>query len=278
MPRSPRMRRTSTVCWLPHALANILLRCASMLLATRTPTVIRATARAPCGAGETGSSTRSIATLASIAITAPRRRADPWRKSFVWNTWRTGLKPPPRSGSASRWGARCHDHKFDPLSQKEYYQFFAYFNNVQEKGMVWNFGNEDPLIPAPTREQELQLEELASDLAKAQSEWLALDARIQQEQLEWERGLVGDPTADWAPEQGLAAYAPRRPAPGPIVHRRLDRRPAQAGGRGDRLRRRPRWQGCSLRRHQVHRSWQDRSLQLPRSTERRRLDLSHKRQ
>ncbi len=45
--------------------------------------------------------------------------------------------------------ARCHDHKFDPLPQKEYYQFFAYFNNVQEKGMVWNFGNEDPLIGGP---------------------------------------------------------------------------------------------------------------------------------
>ena len=103
--------------------------------------------------------------------------------------------------------ARCHDHKFDPLSQKEYYQFFAYFNNVQEKGMVWNFGNEDPLIPAPTREQEVRLEELENDLTTAQSEWEALDARIQREQADWERGLAGATTADWAPEQGLAAYA-----------------------------------------------------------------------
>src|SRR5215813_13705350 len=29
---------------------------------------------------------------------------------------------------------RCHDHKFDPFSQKEFYQLFAYFNNVPEKG------------------------------------------------------------------------------------------------------------------------------------------------
>ena len=30
--------------------------------------------------------------------------------------------------------ARCHDHKYDPVTQKEYYELFAYFNNVPEKG------------------------------------------------------------------------------------------------------------------------------------------------
>jgi hypothetical protein len=32
--------------------------------------------------------------------------------------------------------ARCHDHKFDPISQKEYYQMFSYFNNVKEAGQI----------------------------------------------------------------------------------------------------------------------------------------------
>lgn len=31
--------------------------------------------------------------------------------------------------------ARCHDHKYDPLSQKEYYQLFSFFNNIEEKGL-----------------------------------------------------------------------------------------------------------------------------------------------
>ena len=30
---------------------------------------------------------------------------------------------------------RCHDHKYDPISQREFYQFFAFFNNVPEKGL-----------------------------------------------------------------------------------------------------------------------------------------------
>ncbi len=41
--------------------------------------------------------------------------------------------------------ARCHDHKYDPIKQKDFYRFFAYFNNVPEKGLVYNFGNEEPL-------------------------------------------------------------------------------------------------------------------------------------
>ena len=47
--------------------------------------------------------------------------------------------------------ARCHDHKYDPFTQKEFYQLFAYFNNIPEKGRVTEEGNSAPWIPAPTR-------------------------------------------------------------------------------------------------------------------------------
>ncbi len=43
--------------------------------------------------------------------------------------------------------ARCHDHKYDPVSQKEFYQLFALFNNLDEKGFINNLrGSADPKI------------------------------------------------------------------------------------------------------------------------------------
>jgi hypothetical protein len=57
--------------------------------------------------------------------------------------------------------ARCHDHKYDPISQKEFYQFFAYFNNVPESGTGEERAvNHPPFIKAPYPEQEKKLTEL----------------------------------------------------------------------------------------------------------------------
>ncbi len=45
--------------------------------------------------------------------------------------------------------ARCHDHKYDPISQREYYELFAQFNNVPEWGVGPNNGNSPPYIRVP---------------------------------------------------------------------------------------------------------------------------------
>ena len=55
--------------------------------------------------------------------------------------------------------ARCHNHKFDPFTQKEFYQMFAYFNQVPERGNAFKYGNSPPTAAAPTPEQESQLAE-----------------------------------------------------------------------------------------------------------------------
>ncbi|MDG2222926.1 MAG: PSD1 and planctomycete cytochrome C domain-containing protein [Rubripirellula sp.] len=45
--------------------------------------------------------------------------------------------------------ARCHDHKYDPITQREYYQLYAYFNNIAEWGVGPNNGNSPPFIKVP---------------------------------------------------------------------------------------------------------------------------------
>lgn len=57
--------------------------------------------------------------------------------------------------------ARCHDHKYDPVSKKEFYEFFAFFNNIKEKGVYTEKrGNAPPLLNTPTPEQLAELSTL----------------------------------------------------------------------------------------------------------------------
>ena len=55
---------------------------------------------------------------------------------------------------------RCHDHKYDPISQREYYQLFAFFNNIDEAGLYSYFTNS---IPTPTKllANDKQVQEIA---------------------------------------------------------------------------------------------------------------------
>jgi len=53
--------------------------------------------------------------------------------------------------------ARCHDHKFDPITQRDYYRFFAFFNNIDETGEDGRMANAAPIIKAPTEEQQREI-------------------------------------------------------------------------------------------------------------------------
>lgn len=82
--------------------------------------------------------------------------------------------------------ARCHDHKYDPISTKEYYQLLAYFNNVPESGRARKFGNSEPLVVAPTEDQSAELAAKDEALHRTEMRLAAAEYRIDYDQKRWE--------------------------------------------------------------------------------------------
>jgi Protein of unknown function (DUF1553)/Protein of unknown function (DUF1549)/Planctomycete cytochrome C/Concanavalin A-like lectin/glucanases superfamily len=65
--------------------------------------------------------------------------------------------------------AKCHDHKYDPISQKNYYEMFSFFNNVKEAGQIaWDDTPPSPTIQLPTKKQEEIIEYLNKEIKKAE--------------------------------------------------------------------------------------------------------------
>jgi mono/diheme cytochrome c family protein len=74
--------------------------------------------------------------------------------------------------------ARCHDHKFDPVSQGEFYQFVGFFNSVNEQGVYTETrGNVPPLVMLPTPQETKRVKDLetAFDAAKKRAEKKEID-------------------------------------------------------------------------------------------------------
>ena len=93
--------------------------------------------------------------------------------------------------------ARCHDHKYDPITQREYYQLYAYFNNIPERGNAQKYGNSPPMIKAPTAAQQAELQRLDHAIADADKKVVA------QGQSQWEAKIA--PDTDWFPQRQLDA-------------------------------------------------------------------------
>jgi hypothetical protein len=103
--------------------------------------------------------------------------------------------------------ARCHDHKFDPISQKEYYQTFAFFDDIDESGLYSHFTNATPTpsMPLMTAEDRALRKKLDEAVAAAE------------DRVERERHRARERFRSWLAD-------PARPVPEatPLVHLPLD--------------------------------------------------------
>lgn len=83
--------------------------------------------------------------------------------------------------------AQCHDHKFDPIEQKEYYRLFAFLNNQDEPTMkVYDHGIDGAKLTAEQKQLEGQISKILTEQSEAIAAWeSALD-------VEARRALPGD--------------------------------------------------------------------------------------
>ena len=103
--------------------------------------------------------------------------------------------------------AQCHDHKYDPFSQQDFYRFFAYFNSVTDKGVENRAGNVDPLIevvPLDSVAVEQRLKSAIDLLVRQRQARLAEAGELV---AEWEKSLAKNPKkGPMVPTSGLAVH------------------------------------------------------------------------
>ncbi len=103
---------------------------------------------------------------------------------------------------------RCHDHKYDPFSQRDFYSFFAFFNNVPETGTIVGTsnrqgGNSDPVIFVANADQEKQLAKLQMDSNTAEQRVAEAVKQLPKLMAEWEPTVHKQMQAESSPWQSV---------------------------------------------------------------------------
>jgi hypothetical protein len=80
--------------------------------------------------------------------------------------------------------ARCHDHKYDPFTQKDFYSFGAFFNGIPEQGLDGQKGNAKPFLQLPSKQQSDMKQLLLKTIKDKDAEIAAAQAKWEQQQRE----------------------------------------------------------------------------------------------
>jgi mono/diheme cytochrome c family protein len=112
----------------------------------------------------------------------------------------------------------CHDHKFDPLAQKEFYQMAAFFNNTTQGAMDGNIKDTPPVVFMPTLEDRPRWDVLSKELAelRQQSEKRKQAARAEFEK--WLSAAKSEQVAGMVPSQALHLHAGLSEGEGKTLH------------------------------------------------------------
>ncbi|MDB6031472.1 MAG: Planctomycete cytochrome, partial [Verrucomicrobiales bacterium] len=103
--------------------------------------------------------------------------------------------------------AECHDHKYDRIRQKDFYQLYAFFHNVPESGLDGTrTENPRPRMMIPTQDQEQKLSALDQSLPQAEKLVKSREAELPAAQHKWEQIMATSLKDAREPQDALARF------------------------------------------------------------------------
>jgi mono/diheme cytochrome c family protein len=128
--------------------------------------------------------------------------------------------------------ARCHDHKYDPISQRDFYRYFAFFNSTKDQGFYNETrGNTGPTVQIMPPDRQRRIEEFDAEIAQAEKLAAADKTADDAEFARWKQSLRDKPPAKTLPTPtvGLAlrgdlqtGYAEHAPAAAQVSSARYE--------------------------------------------------------
>ncbi|OAI39022.1 hypothetical protein AYO40_06185 [Planctomycetaceae bacterium SCGC AG-212-D15] len=121
--------------------------------------------------------------------------------------------------------AVCHDHKFDPLSQKEFYSMAAFFNNTTQGAMDGNIKDTPPIVTLPSLEDRPRWELIQHELAATRKQAEARKQAARADFDKWLSSAKPDAVAGLIPTEGLRLHAALSEGKGNTVEVKVDGKP-----------------------------------------------------
>ncbi len=98
--------------------------------------------------------------------------------------------------------SQCHDHKYDPITQRDYYSFFAFFNNVPESGVPSGSGQyriADPAITVSDEAASARIDVERQKVSELSDKLREIKDKLRESQADWEKATLSNNMVAWRP-------------------------------------------------------------------------------
>src|SRR5581483_3026743 len=128
--------------------------------------------------------------------------------------------------------AVCHDHKFDPITQRDFYSMSAFFNNTTQNAMDGNVKDTPPVMTVPRPEDRVRWEQVSKDLAEVGKRAEARKQAARADFDKWMASARPETVRGLVPADGLRLHAKLSEGAGNKVSLTVDGRPREVAVSG----------------------------------------------